>query len=472
MQDRVIRVMVGIICTAPALGEQANAQTRPASMPEGFRGFWYAATAPAEAACRGGMSTAGPQNAPMALYSDRARKTYFAFTRATEDGNPTLQLAVAGFDHQSGLVTRPAIVVERTPADPRANPAISIDAQGYLWIFAPPARPDQRADVLRSRKALDVSGFERMAQFPFTAPQAWFIEGKGFVLLFSRQQDDRHQVCWSTSADGSQWSEPKVLAAIDAGCDAVSGRFRGKIGVGLTCRPTGGGPSTGLYYLETADAGQTWTTARREKIEVPLTARGGPALVFDYASTGQVVSLKDINSDAFGNPTILYQVSRGGLAGTKGPYAWTTARWLARGWRVGTILESDSLCDSGCLHIENRSDWRFIATTSPGPEADAPGGEVISWFSDDFGRAWNRTNLTRDSHYNHNGLRRPLDAQPEFDTFWCDGAIRRPSASRLYFSTRAGKVYRLPDKMSEATARPELIFEPPVESKPETQVTP
>ena len=40
--------------------------------------------------------------------------------------------------------------------------------------------------------------------------------------------------------------------------------------------------------------------------------------------------------------------------------------------------------------------------------------------------------------------RRPVNAHDDFYAFWADGHGRQPSASSLYFCTKAGDVYRLP----------------------------
>src|SRR5207248_198342 len=134
---------------------------------------------------------------------------------------------------------------------------------------------------------------------------------------------------------GLQWKAPKVLGEIEKGCDAISWRSNAKIGVAFTYRRPKDNRPTGLFYVETSDFGQTWTTARHEKVETPITSASSTALVFDYATGGRTVSLKDLNFDLLGNPTILHQASPGGLAGDAGPYLWLTARSTSRGWRVG-----------------------------------------------------------------------------------------------------------------------------------------
>ena len=65
--------------------------------------------------------------------------------------------------------------------------------------------------------------------------------------------------------------------------------------------------------------------------------------------------------------------------------------------------------------------------------------------------------LTSGGLFNHNYARRPVNARDDFYAFWADGHGRQPSASSLYFCTKAGDVYRLPARMTEEFATPEKM---------------
>ena len=81
------------------------------------------------------------------------------------------------------------------------------------------------------------------------------------------------------------------------------------------------------------------------------------------------------------------------------------------------------------------------------------------WLSRDDGASWRRVGqLTSGSAYNHDYVRRPVNAHPDFYGFWCDGDPDAFSPCRLYFTDKAGeRVYRLPVDMPDATARPEVV---------------
>jgi hypothetical protein len=83
---------------------------------------------------------------------------------------------------------------------------------------------------------------------------------------------------------------------------------------------------------------------------------------------------------------------------------------------------------------------------------------MIAWVSHDQGATWSIVNrLTEASRYNHTYARKPVNASPEFYTLWADGSPLEPTPSSIYFATRDGKVFRLPERMSAATAKPERI---------------
>ena len=59
---------------------------------------------------------------------------------------------------------------------------------------------------------------------------------------------------------------------------------------------------------------------------------------------------------------------------------------------------------------------------------------------------------------NHNYVRRPMNAHPDFQAFWADGNPDRFSPSKLYFTNRAGdKVWQLPYDMESEFAKPTLL---------------
>ncbi len=472
--NRYLTFLLALGLLPPYARAGESITSRAATQPSGYRGIWCADESrdERETSYRGGLATCSAQHVPMAYYAEKARKTFFVYggaVSAASDTGGKLLIMASYYDHATGMVPRPTVVTTRDTGDARQNPALTLDAEGYVWVFAPGIGASPAAQIFRSVKPFDVSEFEKVLETTFSYPQPWYLDGQGFILPHARYETGP-QIAAMTSADGRNWSEPQSLASISTWSSQVSGRFKNKIGTAFT-RPQGNVIlGTNLYYMESLDFGKTWVTAGKEKLDLPLAAPDSKALVFDYQSANWLVYVKDLNFDAAGNPTILCLTSRS-LESGPGMRLWATARWTSKDWEISSLIQSDDNADTGCLHIEKRNVWRLIAPTDPGPEPSAPGGEIVMWTSEDAGRAWLKLPLTGKSPMNHNWVRRPVNAHPDFYAFWADGAVRRPSESRLYFATQEGKVFRLPTEMTEEYARPQPV-ELPLRRPPRATTVP
>ena len=85
---------------------------------------------------------------------------------------------------------------------------------------------------------------------------------------------------------------------------------------------------------------------------------------------------------------------------------------------------------------------------------------MVMWTSNDEGTTWKVVKqLTHDSKLNHTYARKPVNANPEFYSLWADGNARQPSTSSIYFTDQKGThVWRLPTKMTEDFAKPEIAW--------------
>ena len=436
-----------------AAGEVAAEPTRPA---DGYRGLW---TRVPGSESGGGRATAPTENGPIACYVEQAGKTFFVYAGAAGEpnGEPAVaQAAIGWFDHKTGKAGRPRILLEPTEGMIGA-PALTVDAQGYLWVFI--EGPGGACEVLRSGTPLEIDTFERVTTLRLAHPQVWSVDGQGLAVFHNVPgEEDRSPLAFTSSKDGRTWTKPVVLADIEHGVRGVSGRFRGRLAVAFSIVDEES-RTTNVYYLESADFVRTWTNAGKQPVELPLRTIENPALTFDWKTGRQLVYVTDLTFDAFGNPTIVYLTS----SALSGPAIrmWATSRWTGRECQITRVLRARSNADVACLYYEPRNEWRFFAPTGTGAEPDGAGGEVVMWTSADLGRAWLSQPVTRGSRMNHNHIRRVIDARPEFYALWCDGAVRKPSTSRLYFVTKNGEAFRLPAEVKDDTASPEKVELPP-----------
>jgi hypothetical protein len=433
---------------------------------DGYRGIWYQCGVqggPYRYKYSGGLGTYCAKHRPLAVYAEKVNRTFFCYG-GTDANNRTLLHMVSYYDHATGSVPRPTILLDKHTTDAHDNPVISLDAAGHVWIFSSAHGTARPAYVSVSKRPYDVDEFERVVTTNYSYPQPYYSRDEGFLLLHTRYGNGR-RLYQTSSRDGRRWSEPTLLAAINWGHYQVSGRRGRRIGTAFNYhRPHPKDEShwrTNLYYVQTDDFGRSWHNAAGEPIELPLVDPQNAALVHDYEKELLDVYLKDVVFDADNRPVVLYLTSGGNLAGPENdPRTWRIARWTGTAWQKHDVLVSDNNYDTGSLYIEGETLWRLIGPTEPGPQRYNTGGEVAVWTSADQGATWKRVKqLTHDSPYNHTYCRRPVNAHPDFYAFWADGHGREVSPSRLYFTDREGThVWQLPVTIEGETARPEIVW--------------
>ncbi len=440
-----------------ALGAQELA---PAPRAAGYRGIWFTLGQVSEYGDKysGGLGTYTANHNPLAVYAPAVAKTFFVYG-GSPTGERRLQCMIGCFDHRTGRVERPVIVHDKLQvSDPHDNPSLSLDPEGYLWVFVSGRTTERTGFIYRSMAPYDISRFERIAEKDITYPQPWYVPGRGFLHLFTRYTNGR-ELYWETSPDGRTWTAPRQLAGF-GGHYQTSGAQNGMVASFFNYHPGGDvDRRTNLYYTQTKDFGKTWTTADGTPLKLPLDHVQNAALVVDYAAQGRLLYTCDLNFDSAGRPMLLYVLSRDFKPGPAGgPREWIVAHWTGRQWECSTVATSDHNYDMGSLYVLP-GEWRVIAPTDAGPQPWGTGGEMVLWSSRDEGKTWTRRRaITAGSAFNHSYARRPVDAHDPFFAFWADGDPRKLSASRLYFCDSTGeKVWRLPYTMNAETAVPEPV---------------
>ena len=431
----------------------------------GFKGIWYMNQPSGDEYVykySGGMGTYCAKHQPFAIYSNKTGKTFFCFG-GTDDSNSTLFHNVSFYDHHTGEVANPNIVLDKKTTDAHDNPVISLDDKGHIWLFSTAHGTNRPSYISKSVRPYDITAFEIVnatervdgEQVPFdnfSYFQVWHVKNKGFMALFTRYQGGRI-IGFNTSKDGVKWGEWQVIASIENGHYQVSGEHNGHFSVAFNYHPRENGLNyrTNLYYLQTPDFGENWVTASGEKIELPLTDVRNKALVKDFESEGLKCYMKDLNFDRKDNPVILVLSSKGYESGPgNGPRKWEIFHYSGRKWENHVVTTSDNNYDMGSVYIESEKQWRIIGPTETGPQPYNTGGEIAMWVSRDGGASWRREKeMTRNSKMNHSYVRRPVNAHPGFYALWSDGHGRKPSGSNLYFCNMKGDVFKLPRNIKE-----------------------
>jgi hypothetical protein len=459
-------VIAGITLAASVAAEDPNTSgPKELETADGYRGIWYM-NQPSKDEYRykysGGFATYPQQHIPIAFYSKEADKTFFCYG-GTVEGKQELLHMVSYFDHTTGKVPRPRVLLNKQTSDAHDNPTLMLDDPGHIWIFSNSHGGGRPSFIHRSVKPYSIDAFDRVTSTSFSYSQPWFVPGKGFLFLHTRYEKGGRSLYWKTSRDGIEWGDAQQLARMDLGHYQVSWREGDRVATAFNFhpQPQGLNARTNLFYAETRDMGNTWKSVDGTTLKPPLTTTQTAALVHDYHREGLLVYLKDVQFESDGHPVLLFLTSRGFESGPKNdPRTWRTARWTGSAWEIRDFAVSDNNYDFGSLYIEDDGAWRIIGPTETGPQPYNTGGEVAMWLSRDQGANWQKLKqLTRGSTRNHTYVRRPVNAHPDFDALWADGDARQESGSDLFFTNRDGShVWRLPAKMDADFAQPEVAW--------------
>ncbi|NLJ42861.1 MAG: hypothetical protein GX431_04320 [Bacteroidales bacterium] len=428
---------------------------------DGYKGIWYSSGPNTKYGYRfsGGVSTFGSRHRPIAIYSPKARKTFFVYGGTTNAEEQHLLIMISYFDHRSHMVPKPVIVYDKMGVkEPYDNASLAIDDEGILWVFVSGYLRTRPGMIFRSTKPYSIDAFEMVKEIEMISPQPWWISGEGFFMFYSKLSKGLELWC-SSGTDGKSWTAGQQLASM-GGSLQISDVHEGKIVTAFNYFPKGDiDRQTNLYFLQSDDLGKTWQTIDGKPVQIPLTDVENDAIIRNYEKEGKEVYLSDLDFDSDGNPVILVIVSGnpdpGPDAGLKN---WFVISRKVGTWNFNKVCESTHNFDRGSIHIEG-SEWKVIGPTEQGPQLYGTGGEVALWISRNGGAEWQKvTDVTNNSINNNSFVRHPLNAQKDFFALWTDGNANELSKSYLYFTNKkCNKVWMLPYEMKEDFRRPVRI---------------
>jgi len=438
---------------------------------DGFRGIWFTLgqlSGEYGDKYSGGSAFAWSHTlTPMAVYAPEVDKTFFVYSGVPGPESRYLLIMASYFDHATGKLRRPVIVRDqRGVDDPHDNASIAIDDEGRIWVFVAGRGRSRPGQIFRGAEPYSLDLFEKLASGEQTYSQVWPVPGHGLFHFLTKYTDGR-ELYWETITNGEERSEQRKLAGF-GGHYQVTRVHGTKVGSAFNYHA---GRSvdrrTNLYYVETNDFGQSWTTVDGTPVDTPLDAVDNPALVTDYEAKGRLVYVLQLLYDDDGHPVVLFVTSGGFQPGPDNdPRRWKVARWTGSEWLTSTITESDHNYDVGSLYLhEDR--WTVIGPALPGPQPYHTGGEVGLWESRDEGATWELVRpITQGSALNHSYLRRPHNPKDPFYAIWADGDSSAFSISRLYFTNADGsQLFMLPYTMEGPYAEP-LRIDPPTPPAP------
>lgn len=282
-----------LLLNGPADGQELVTLNEKA---DGYRGIWYMNQPSGDEYVykySGGLGTYCAKHKPFAIYAEAVDKTFFCYGGTSPQSNRQLLHMVSYFDHQTKMVPRPTILLDKKTDDAHDNPVISMDDTGHIWIFSTSHGTTRPSFIHRSTRPFDIDEFERVPatrvteEGPqtitnFSYMQAWHVPDLGFQAFFTRYgYPAKRTICFMSSPDGLTWSAWQRLAAIEEGHYQVSAVSPSRAGTMFNYHPKGKGLNwrTNLYYLETRNNGASWQNVRGERLSLPLTTPNNAALV-------------------------------------------------------------------------------------------------------------------------------------------------------------------------------------------------
>ncbi|MFM2231610.1 MAG: Adenylate cyclase 1 [Bacteroidota bacterium] len=209
---------VGCVCILQSIPSVAQEKA------DGYKGIWFTLGQFSSYGDKysGGLGTYTANHIPVAVYSKTTQKTFFVYGATSAENEKHLLIAISYFDHKKKQVPKPTIVYDKMGVnDPHDNASISIDDQGFIWVFVSGRNTSRPGLIFKSKQPYSIDGFTQINQGEMTYPQPWFIPGKGFFYLFTKYTNGR-ELYWRTSEDGMNWTQDQKLAsALKAGAPTV-----------------------------------------------------------------------------------------------------------------------------------------------------------------------------------------------------------------------------------------------------------
>ena len=207
---------------------------------DGYRGIWYMNQPSHDEYVfkySGGLATYCAKHRPFAIYRPEVNKTFFCYGGTVRDSHLRhsaeelfdgssferdrtgfLLHMVSCYDHNTGQVPQPTVLLDKRTADAHDNPVIAMDDAGYVWIFSTSHGRSRPSYIHRSSMPYSVQAFEwvpatyeengeNLPLTNFSYMQPWHLPGHGFIAFFTRYDDPAIRTIFCmTSPDGVRWS--------------------------------------------------------------------------------------------------------------------------------------------------------------------------------------------------------------------------------------------------------------------------
>ncbi len=382
-------------------------------------------------------------------------RTYIVYADVNSDAMITY------FDHATGTFAAPVNLGESAPRrDPHCNPRLTIDADGYLYVFWGSHNSNQLMRRSVSPETIDSWDDTKMMLGRYTYPQVFLLGNT--MYWFYRRWYDTWVYRTSTDYQGDwTWSDEHVVIDEPGSQVPYPIFMRGDEPrtprIHVAWNVYDGTLWRDVYYACSDDGGTTWKTRAGAPLSLPLSQNSADSVyTFPYLH-GWV---DDLQLTSEHEPVILFMEGDDGSV----PNLVKIAKFQGGAWTTHTVTDAAvSRYNLPAMRVESAGLMRVYAPIGGDPNGNIPGcygGEIREFTSSDGGDTWvNTRGLTHDSPYLHchvmtareSDTYRPVVNQ-ELQLVWSYGLAG--SAKVLAWGPRLGKTTEhVYNRLGESPAR-------------------
>ncbi|MFX0101536.1 MAG: BNR-4 repeat-containing protein, partial [Candidatus Hodarchaeota archaeon] len=175
---------------------------------DGYRGIWYYNQRSNDEYVykySGGLGTYCAKHIPLSFYSKDVNKTFFCYGGTSKRKNNLLHM-ISYYDHDTGMVPRPRMLLDKETSDAHDNPTLMLDDDGYIWIFSSSHGTSRPSYIHVSNEPHSIDAFELVFKGNFSYPQCWYLHDEGFLFLHTKYFGGRRMLVSMRSIDGREWN--------------------------------------------------------------------------------------------------------------------------------------------------------------------------------------------------------------------------------------------------------------------------
>jgi hypothetical protein len=153
---------------------------------DGYKGIWFTLNQFSAYGDKysGGLGTYTADHIPIAIYAPQVGKTFFVYGGTTDKAERHLLIMLSVFrpPQETRTQTGRSVYDKMGVDDPHDNASLSIDEQGFLWVFVSGRNTARPGIIFKGLQPYSIEGFEKIKEGEMTYPATLVVRWKGLFL--------------------------------------------------------------------------------------------------------------------------------------------------------------------------------------------------------------------------------------------------------------------------------------------------